>query len=119
MKGKEGDTPPPPPLLDIMAESIDAVLCTFSADRASKGGGGWRLFGHLPMAWQLEFEPSSLCHYYNPLLSILLATVSTLTQEGLCIHHPPSSYNAFVARDVMALDCLLDIRVVGVNLYDR
>lgn len=70
MKGREGggllygDRPSLPP--DIMDESIDAVLCTFSADPARRGGGGGRIFGQLPMAWQLEFEFSSLCHYYAP-----------------------------------------------------
>lgn len=47
MKGREGgggllyrDRPSPPP--DIMDESIDAVLCTFSADPATEGGGNIR-----------------------------------------------------------------------------
>lgn len=66
-----------------MDESVDAVLCTFSADPA-KGGGG--IFGQLPVAWQLEFEFSSLCHYYAPPIPTLLATASTLTQENVCIH---------------------------------
>lgn len=34
-------------LQDIMDESIDAVLCTFSADPAKRGGG------QLLMMWQL------------------------------------------------------------------
>lgn len=44
MKGREGggllcrDRPSPSP--DIMDESIDAALCTFSADPAAWGGGG-------------------------------------------------------------------------------
>ena len=59
------DRPSPPP--DIMDESMDAVLCTFSADPARRGWGAvGRFFVQLPMAWQLEFEFSSLCHYYTP-----------------------------------------------------
>lgn len=56
-------------------------------------GGGGEVFVQLPMAWQLEFEFSSLCHYYTPPITILLAAESTLTREHLCIHtrsHAPS-----------------------------
>lgn len=83
-EGREGslqyrDGPSPPP--DITDESIDAASCTFSADpaRRGKGGCGVEIFGQLPMAWQLEFEFSSLCHYY-----ILRPHASFISHKRIC-----------------------------------
>lgn len=49
------------------------------------GGGRW-VFGQLPMAWQLEFEFSTLCHYYTPPFPYFLPH----TGKKMCIHthHP-------------------------------
>lgn len=49
-----------------------------------------KIFGQLPVAWQLEFEFSSLCHYYFPPFPSLPSLCSSLlwahSQRNLCIH---------------------------------
>ena len=109
MKGKEGggllyrDRPSPPH--DIMDESVDAVLCTFSADPARRGG---KIFGQLPMAWQLEFEFSSLCHYYAPPSSCFLL-LQAHSHRKMCAY----------THTLLPLKCICRLWSYGIGLSAR
>lgn len=72
MKGREGEEEARCTEIGLLLLLISwmnqwMLFCAlFLLTQLDGDGGGGEVFVQLPMAWQLEFEFSSLCHYYTP-----------------------------------------------------